>query len=88
MTRRLRAGLAKVRRPAPPPQQAQTITRRIARIEKDLAALAEQHEVVFRDLRHLQAGVDGLVRAAYLDPATLPYPERLTARRFHLHSQH
>ncbi len=64
-----------------------TIQKRINRIEKDLHALVEQHEEVFRQLRRLQAGVDGVVRAAYVDPSTLPYPERLTTRRFRLHSQ-
>jgi len=42
---------------------------------------------VFRQLRHLQSGIDGLVRAAYVDPSSLPYPERLTAGRFRLLSQ-
>jgi hypothetical protein len=73
------------------PQSEQTISRRIHRIEKDLHALTEQHEELFQDvsrqLRHLQSGIDGLVRAAYIDPASLPYPERLTAGRFRLLSQ-
>lgn len=64
-----------------------TVQKRINRIEKDLHALVEQHEEVSRQLRRLQAGIDGIVRAAYIDPSTLPYPERLTARRFRLHSQ-
>jgi hypothetical protein len=79
----LRTRVAKWRQPA----QAHTVARRVARIEKDLRVLAEQHEVVVRQLRQLQAGIDGLVRAAYLDPAALSYPERLTARRFRLQSQ-
>ena len=69
------------------PQSELTISRRIHRIEKDLNALTEQHEEVFRQLRHLQSGIDGLVRAAYVDPSSLPYPERLTAGRFRLLSQ-
>ena len=69
------------------PQSELTISRRIHRIEKDLHALTEQHEEVFRQLRHLQSGIDGLVRAAYVDPSSLPYPERLTAGRFRLLSQ-
>ena len=40
-----------------------------------------------RKLRHLQAGIDALVRAAFIDPSSLPYPERLTAGRFRLLSQ-
>lgn len=73
------------------PQSEPTISRRIHRIEKDLHTLTEQHEEVFQDvsrqLRHLQSGIDGLVRAAYIDPSKLPYPERLTAGRFRLLSQ-
>jgi hypothetical protein len=59
----------------------------VGRIEKDLKALTDEHDEVFRQLRRLHAGVDGLVRAAYLDPAVLPYPQRITARGFRLHSQ-
>ena len=59
----------------------------LARIEKDLGALTDEHDELFRQLRRLHAGVDGLVRAAYLEPETLPYPQRLTASRFRLHSQ-
>lgn len=87
MFERLRARLAQWMQP----QSEQTISRRIHRIEKDLHALTEQHEELFQDvsrqLRHLQSGIDGLVRAAYIDPASLPYPERLTAGRFRLLSQ-
>jgi hypothetical protein len=84
MIERLRARIATWRQPS---QQQQTISKRIARIEKDLHALVEQHEEVFRQLRLLHKGLDGVVRAAYIDPAALPYPERLVARRFRLHSQ-
>lgn len=83
MIQRLRARLAQWMQP----QSELTISRRIHRIEKDLHALSEQHEDVFRQLRHLQSGIDGLVRAAYVDPSSLPYPERLTAGRFRLLSQ-
>ena len=62
------------------PQSEQTISRRIHRIEKDLHALTEQHEELFldvsRQLRHLQSGIDGLVRAAYIDPASLPIDQQ------------
>lgn len=68
-------------------QQSHNNARRIARIEKDLHAIVEQHDDVARQLRHVQAGLDGLVRAAYVNAGALPYPERLTARRFRLHSQ-
>ena len=84
MFERVKARLA---RGAQPSSSELTIQKRINRIEKDLHALVEQHEEVFRQLRRLQAGVDGIVRAAYLDPSGLPFPERLTARRFRLHSQ-
>jgi hypothetical protein len=83
MLDRLRARIMQWRRPSAEP----TISKRVHRIEKDLRALTEQHEEVFRQLRLLQAGVDGLVRAAYVDASGLPYPERLTARRFRLLSQ-
>ena len=83
MIQRLKARLAQWMQP----QSELTISRRIHRIEKDLHALTEQHEEVFRQLRHLQSGIDGLVRAAYVDPSSLPYPERLTAGRFRLLSQ-
>ena len=69
------------------PTSPLTIAKRIHRIEKDLSALREQHEEVFRQLRLLQTGVDGLVRGVHVDAAKLPYPERLTASRFRLLSQ-
>jgi hypothetical protein len=83
MITRLRARLAQWLYPSFEP----TVSRRVHRIEKDLHTLAEQHEEVFRQLRLLQAGVDGLVRAAYVDTSSLSYPERLTASRFRLLSQ-
>jgi hypothetical protein len=83
MFQQLRARLARWRRPSSEP----TVARRIHRIEKDLSALREQHEEVFRQLRQLHAGIDGLVRAAYVDASSLPYPQRLTASRFRLMSQ-
>jgi hypothetical protein len=82
MIERLRAWLA----PRPAASEL-TIQKRIHRIEKDLHLLVEQHDEVARQLRRLQAGIDGIVRAEYIDPSTLPYPERLMARRFRLHSQ-
>src|SRR6187551_2483834 len=57
----------------------------LSRIEKDVSALTEQHDEVARQLRRLQAGIDGVVRAEYLQPASLPFPQRLTASRFRLH---
>jgi hypothetical protein len=83
MMQHLRARLTNWRQPS----SELTIQKRIHRIEKDLHALVEQHEEVARQLRRLQTGIDGIVRAAYVDASTLPYPQRLTARRFRLHSQ-
>jgi len=59
----------------------------IARLESNLDDLVGQQDEVFRQLRRLHAGVDGLVRAQFLEPDTLPYPQRLTASGFRLHSQ-
>ena len=70
MIQRLKARLAQWMQP----QSELTISRRIHRIEKDLHALTEQHEDVFRQLRHLQSGIDGLVRAAYIDPSSCRIP--------------
>ncbi len=83
MLQRLKARMTRWRQP---PSEL-TIQKRINRIEKDLHALVEEHGEVFRLLRRLQASMDGVVRAAYVDAAALPYPERLIARRFRLHSQ-
>jgi hypothetical protein len=67
-----------------PPSDA---TARLDAIETQLQAMAEQQALMQRHLTHLLSDVDGLVRKAFIDPATLPYPERLTARRFRLKSQ-
>jgi hypothetical protein len=83
MLQRLRARVAQWRAPS----SDITVQKRVHRIEKDLHLLVEQQEEVFRLLRRLQTGLDGVVRAAYIDPNALPYPERLMARRFRLHSQ-
>jgi hypothetical protein len=83
MFERLRARLAQWLQPS----SEQTISRRIKRIEEGLRTLTEQHDDVARQLRQLHTGIDGLVRAAYIDSSSLSYPERLTARRFRLLSQ-
>jgi hypothetical protein len=57
------------------------------RVRGDLRELTDQQDEVFRQLRRLQAGVDGLVRHTFLDPETLPYPQRLIASGFRLQSQ-
>ena len=88
MFQRLRARFTRAR---PLAASEQTIARRIARIEKDLhaltEALAEQNDDISRQLRQLHAGLEGVVRAAYFEPQALPFPQRLTASRFRLHSQ-
>ncbi len=68
-------------------QQVLSTREGIERLEHSVRDLTEQHDEVARQLRRLHAGVDGLVRAAYLEPESLPYPQRLTARGFRLHSQ-
>jgi len=87
MTRMIDRLRARFTPTAQPSSSELTVQKRIHRIEKDLHELVEQHEEVFRQLRRLQAGLDGLVRGVYVDPSTLPYPERIMARRFRLHSQ-
>jgi hypothetical protein len=57
--------------------------RRLARIERQLDAV----EKIWQRTRHIEPAVQALLRDRYLDPANLPYPERLTARRFRLSSQ-
>lgn len=68
-------------------RQLHSRTESLTKLEEGLHALTEQHDDVARQLRRLQAGVDGLTRAAYLEPESLPYPQRLTASAFRLHSQ-
>src|SRR5438105_2466406 len=67
------------------------------RERKALKSLATRLESIDRklgppraliDLLVRQAGaLDALLRSAYVDPDGLPFPERLTAQRFGLHSQ-
>lgn len=59
------------------------VNRRLTRIERQLAAV----EKIWQRTRHLEPALHALLRERYLDPDTLPYPERLTARRFRLSSQ-
>jgi hypothetical protein len=59
------------------------ITRRLARIERQLEAV----EKIWQRTRHVEPAVQAILRERYLDPASLPYPERLTARRFRVSSQ-
>src|SRR4029453_1863559 len=59
------------------------IGRRLARIERQLDGV----EKIWLRTRHVEPAVHALLRERYLDPESLPYPERLTARRFRVSSQ-
>jgi hypothetical protein len=59
------------------------ISRRLRQIERQLDAV----EKIWQRTRHVEPAVQALLRAQYLDPEALPYPERLTARRFRISSQ-
>jgi hypothetical protein len=59
------------------------ISRRLTRIERQLDAV----EKIWQRTRHLEPAVQALLRERYLDADSLPYPERLTARRFRISSQ-
>lgn len=79
MIRRIRAFLSA------PAVEAQLgdINRRLKQIERDLASV----EKIWQRTRHLEPAVQALLRARYLEPDALPYPERLMARRFRISSQ-
>jgi hypothetical protein len=59
------------------------VNRRLARIERQLETL----EKIWQRTRHLEPGVQAILRELYLDRESLPYPEKLTAHRFRLASQ-
>ena len=63
--------------------QLDDVRRRLDRIERQLEGI----EKIWLRTRHVEPAVQALLRERYLDPAHLPYPERLTARRFRLSSQ-
>jgi hypothetical protein len=68
------------------PQDSHTladIEKRLERIEAQLDLLNK----IWLRTRHLEPAVQALLRERYLDPAALPYPEKLTAQRFRLLSQ-
>jgi hypothetical protein len=64
-------------------EQLAQINRRLERLEAQGDTL---HKIWLRT-RHIEPAVQALLRARYFDPASLPYPERLTAQRFRLSSQ-
>jgi hypothetical protein len=59
------------------------INRRLTRIERQLASV----EKIWLRTRHVEPAVQALLRERFLDAGALPYPERLTARRFRISSQ-
>jgi hypothetical protein len=59
------------------------IGRRLARIERQLDSV----EKIWQRTRHVEPAVQALLRDRFLNPESLPYPERLTARRFRISSQ-
>jgi hypothetical protein len=64
-------------------QSLADVNRRLTRIERQLATV----EKIWQRTRHIEPAVQALLRERYLDPNTLSYPERLTARRFRVSSQ-
>jgi len=79
LLQRLRAALG-----GGPPQEAiADINRRLTRIERQLDGI----EKIWQRTRHVEPAVNALLRERYLDAESLPYPERLTARRFRISSQ-
>ena len=59
------------------------INRRLDRIEGQLEAVNK----IWLRTRHLEPAIQAVLRERYLDPETLPYPEKLTAQRFRVSSQ-
>ena len=64
-------------------EQLALINRRLERLEAQGDTL---HKIWLRT-RHLEPAMQALLRAKYFDADNLPYPERLTARRFRISSQ-
>jgi hypothetical protein len=64
-------------------EQLAQINRRLERLE----AQGETLHKIWLKTRHVEPAIQALLRARYLDPASLPYPERLTAQRFRISSQ-
>ena len=59
------------------------LDRRLERIEGELDVVNK----IWMRTRNLEAASQAILRAQHLDPATLDYPEKLTAQRFRLSSQ-
>jgi len=80
MIERLRARLSRWLQPAPDP----AIGKRIQRIEKDLHALTEQHEEVFRQLRQVKSGLETLAEKEL--PALAEHHDDVRRQLRHLQS--
>ena len=80
LTRRVQAVF---RSPERADGQWRDLDRRLQRIERQLETL----EKIWQRTRHLEPAIQAVLRQLYLDPSGLPYPERLTARRFRIASQ-
>lgn len=77
--RRIRNVLTGVRQT----EQLAQINRRLERLEAQGDTL---HKIWLRT-RHLEPAMQALLRARYFDSDSMPYPQRLTARRFRINSQ-
>jgi hypothetical protein len=67
--------------------QLADIAARLERIEADIETLKTTADKTFRRVVHVEPEVQAVLRAMFLDPESLPYPQRLTAHRFRLASQ-
>lgn len=70
------------------PGATKSVVNRLKAVEQQLETIQSHLQKINAKLRHLQPGVDALVRERFFDPDSLPYPERLTIHRFRLYSQH
>lgn len=79
LARRIRAAFGGARQD----EALADLGRRLARIERQLDSV----EKIWQRTRHVEPAVQALLRERFLDIENLPYPERLTARRFRISSQ-
>jgi len=72
-------------------EQQREILETLQAQQKRLNKLAEQARKssaeVYRRTKEIQGDIGSILRALYLDADELPYPQRLTARRFRMNSQ-
>lgn len=83
LRRFLRNARAAVRGGRPADDVLAELHRRLDGIEAQL----ESVQKIWMRTRHLEPAVQALLRERYLDPETLPYPEKLIAQRFRISSQ-